>query len=180
MAKPTGPVSVRALSPTRRSVAAVALARGIGVVSRAWGQRGLGTGFKMLNRVPLFRSARCEVEFMRGARFETEVFEPYWGPTLLGGRPYEPEVLTVLRWFAPLAPTFVDCGANYGFWSVITTASELAYPRVVAIEASATTFARLESNAKRNGNRFTPLLRAVGETSGQTLHLSDASLHAVA
>jgi FkbM family methyltransferase len=114
------------------------------------------------------------------ATFEVEVFEPYWGPVLVGGRAYEPEVLHTLRRFASLDPVLVDCGANVGFWSVIASAPEIGLSRVVAIEPNPTTHRHLLRNAELNGGRYHCVRRAVSNTSGETVQLMDAARHAVA
>ncbi|NNL85681.1 MAG: FkbM family methyltransferase [Myxococcales bacterium] len=160
--------------------AAVALGRLAGRLSRAWGQRGLGTLFAASRRVPGFSGATCRVVHRSGATFELEVFEPYWGPVLVAGRAYEPEVLHTLRRFASLDPVLVDCGANVGFWSVIASAPEIGLSRVVAIEPNPTTYRRLLRNAELNGGRYHCVKRAVSHTSGETVQLVDAARHAVA
>jgi FkbM family methyltransferase len=62
--------------------------------------------------------------------------------------------------------TLVDCGANYGYWSVLATSKPYGAHRAISIEPSSRNFARLANNAKINGNRFRPLQRAIGEKPG--------------
>lgn len=130
------------------SSAALRVAKAIGFTSRAWGQVGLGTIFKAIGRVPALESMRCCVEFEQGSFFETKIFEPYWGPTVVGGRPYEPELAASLRAFAGVDATFVDGGANYGYWSIIATGRNVAFRRAVAIEPNPSTFAHLASTLR--------------------------------
>ena len=162
--------------PTAR--AAFAVARGVARVSELWGHRGLGTLYKHLGRLPLLGGASGRVESLPGAVFETSLFEPYWAPTIVGGRPYEPELMAVFRRFQAFAPTLVDCGANYGFWSIVATATELRFPRAVAIEANPSTFALLESNCQLNDWRFSRVHRAISDTVGETVALGHAESHA--
>lgn len=98
-----------------RGVVGVGVARSIGRLSRLWGQWGLGTIYKHVGRLPGLSGARCTVEILPGSFFETGVFEPYWAPTVMGGRAYEPELVHALERMAPLGPTFIDCGANFGY-----------------------------------------------------------------
>jgi FkbM family methyltransferase len=166
------------VSPSSR--AAFRLARGVAGVSRSWGQLGLGTIFKALKTVPSLNQARGRVQFMPGGIFETEFFEPYWGPAIVGGRPYEPEVMAAMRRFAGLSRAFIDCGANYGFWSIVATSHELGYSNTIAIEASPATFDRLRANAALNGDRFICVNRAISDTVGQTVFFDERDGHAQA
>lgn len=156
------------------------LARGVGVASRAWGQKGLGTLYQFLGRIPGLRGTRCEVEFERGCVFELDPLEPYWAPTIVGGRPYEPELRHLLQRLGPLDPVLVDCGANFGYWTIAATGPDLGYRHAVAIEASPRTFARLARNAGLNGDRFVCLHRAIAARSGDTVRLDEDSGHAAA
>jgi FkbM family methyltransferase len=62
--------------------------------------------------------------------------------------------------------TMIDCGANYGYWSVLVSSAPFGSHRVIAIEPSSGNFARLSNNARLNGNRFAVLKSAVGATRG--------------
>lgn len=159
---------------------AALVARTAGGVSRAWGQRGLGTMLLWAGRLPGLRAGSAQVEFEPGCFFELDPLEPYWAPTILGGRPYEPEIGHVLARFAPLDPVLVDCGANFGYWSIVASGSRHRFSRVLAIEPSETTFARLARNASLNAGRFVCLERAVSNTSGESVYLEAAEHHAVA
>jgi FkbM family methyltransferase len=163
-----------------RSRLALATARALSASSKLWRQRGLGTIFLTLNGLPLVRDLECTVEFEPGCWFRLPVFEPYWGPTVIGGRPYEPEVVHLLRGVRELAPAFVDCGANWGYYSVLTTSPGLGYRGGVAIEANPATFARLRLNARLNDERFRCLAYAIAARSGERVVLANVEHHAVA
>lgn len=120
------------------------------------------------------------MEFEPGCRFVLPVFEPYWGPTVVGGRAFEPEVVSLLASVAELRPVLVDCGANFGYYSVLCTGPRFTFGGAVAIEANATTFARLRMNAAVNADRFVPLHRAISAVSGETVRIASADAHAVA
>lgn len=159
---------------------AVVVGRTAGRVSRVWGQRGLGTIFKTLRRAPLFGRAVCRVAVEPDATFETEVFEPYWGPTLVGGRPYEPEVDAVMRRLGRFAPVLVDCGANNGYWSILATSRRYGFRAAIAIEANPPTYAVLSRNASLSGDRIRCVHRAVADVVGRPVHLAGSADHAVA
>ncbi len=166
--------------PDDRSAVALAMGIAAGRISRIWHQRGLGTIFTWLHSVPGLGDTSCRVEFMEGCFFESEVLEYFWGPTVIGGRAYEPELMSALRWVGALHPILIDCGANYGYWSIVATSKAMGFRHAIAIEANASTFERLVVNAHANGERFTCLHHAVGERSGVLLRLADARSHATA
>lgn len=161
------------------SRAAVLVARSVGFASRAWGQKGLGTMYQALGRLPVVGGARCTARIAPDTRFATPVFDPYWGPTILGGRPFEPELGYLLRRLAGAGATFLDCGANFGYWSVIASGPEFDFRHTVAIEPNPSTFARLVENARLNGDRFRCVQRAVCNRTGDTVRLTWSDQHAV-
>jgi FkbM family methyltransferase len=159
--------------PSSRERAAFGVARGVARLSRTWGQVGLGTIFKALRYIPSLSQARGRVQFMPGGVLDIEFFEPYWAPSIVGGRPYEPDVMAAMKRFARLSSAFIDCGANYGFWSIVATSQELSYSRAIAVEASPSTFARLRANAGLNDERFVCVNRAISDAVGQTVLLDE-------
>lgn len=129
--------------------------------------------YRVVERVArlLPRHARAAgVVQVPGGRLEVPLDDTYWLRLLLEPqRPYEPELADVL---AELEPTsvFVDCGANVGFWSLAASAV-LDDGRIVAVEASQTTHARLLANRDRSGRTFRCERKAVYSTADDTLQL---------
>lgn len=162
-----------------RSQIALLAARAASRGSRLWRQRGLGTIFLKMHALRAFRGTECTVEFRRGCRFRLPVFEPYWGPTVIGGRPFEPDVERLVYEMRDLRPVLVDCGANYGYYSVLVTGPEHGYAGALAIEANPTTYARLRENARLNDDRFATLNLALSSRSGDTVTLALTEHHAV-
>lgn len=74
--------------------------------------------------------------------------------------------------------TFIDGGANFGYWSVLLTSAELGEKSVVAVEASAKTFNSLEENNRLNGNRFAVVRRAISDTTDAIVTFHDYGDHA--
>jgi len=72
---------------------------------------------------------------------------------------YEPDVCEILYRVLRRGMTFVDCGANIGYFSIL--ANDLVGPKgsVVSIEANPVTYELLQRNLKRNGH-------------GQAVHLA--------
>jgi len=108
--------------------------------------------------------------------FRIALDDGYWTRFALYRAPYEPEVRAVLRAAAGAAPLFCDLGANKGYW---TTRAAPLFAHVIAVEASAKTFAALQDNAGHLAG-VTLLRAAVHARSGETMtfvntHLSHAS-----
>lgn len=100
----------------------------------------------------------------------------YWTRFALYHFPYEPEVGAALEAARGHSPLLCDLGANKGYW---TTQSAGIFERVIAVEASANTYAALAQNAGKLPN-VTLHRAAIHARSGETLtflntHLSHAS-----
>ncbi len=130
--------------------------------------RGLGRMFSPENAV-----------FLRvngGAPFRISLNDGYWTRFALYRFPYEPEVAAALYAARGRTPLFCDLGANKGYW---TTQAAGKFERVIAVEASANTYAALDQNAGKLPN-VTLHRAAIHARSGETLtflniHLSHAS-----
>lgn len=162
-----------------RGAVLVRLGMFAGRVSRAWGQRALGTFFATLDRVGASRGERCRVEFIPGKWFELEVCEPYWAPTIIGGRPYERELGHILDRLKHHRAAFVDGGANYGYWSLVASSEALGYAPVIAIEANPKTYARLARNSELNGGTITTFNNALSDRTGESIRIHVSEFHAV-
>jgi FkbM family methyltransferase len=64
---------------------------------------------------------------------------------------YEPDVREALRHFLKPGATFVDCGSNIGYFSVLAGHRVGPDGRVIAIEANPVTHRLMEQNLKING-----------------------------
>jgi FkbM family methyltransferase len=62
--------------------------------------------------------------------------------------------------------TLIDCGANFGYWSVLISSRPYGSHKAIAIEPSSQNFTKLANNAKINGNRFEVMKCAIGSSRG--------------
>jgi FkbM family methyltransferase len=132
--------------------------------------RGLSLGCRVLRAGLVERE--MVVALADDARIAFPFGDGYWTRLLDGKATYEPEVEALLRTIADVDYDFVDCGANFGFWSILVSSRLYGRHRAVAIEASAANAARLAANARLNGDRFDVLHRALGATDGGTAWLA--------
>jgi len=111
-----------------------------------------------------------------GAPFRISLNDGYWTRFALYRFPYEPEVAAALVAAQGQVPLFCDLGANKGYWTIQSAAM---FDHVIAVEASAKTYAALARNAGELPN-VTLHRAAIHARSGETLtflntHLSHAS-----
>jgi len=133
-------------------------------VSSVWSYRGFGLGCKAVRAMLTERDIIVRLD--EGALFSFPYGDSYWSLLLDQRYRYEADVEFFLRSVADVDYTLIDCGANYGYWSVLVTSRPFGAHRAIAIEPSSQTFAQLTANAKINGNRFKPMQRAIGAAAG--------------
>jgi FkbM family methyltransferase len=100
------------------------------------------------------------------ATFEFPYGDGYWSKLLNRSYHYEDELELLFRYAADVNYTLLDCGANYGYWSVLVSSAPFGSHRAIAIEPSSQNFAKLANNARINGNRFEPMQCAIGAARG--------------
>ena len=133
---------------------------------------GRGYGFCCRRIATLTGHPPAELRFEDGSIFRFSVFDSYWNYFFAPGFVYEPEIARVLRALRGQEFVFLDCGANLGFWSVLASSEPFGARRVVAVEASADTYAKLEQNRALNGDRFETVRAAVHSEAGRALRFS--------
>jgi FkbM family methyltransferase len=100
------------------------------------------------------------------ATFEFPYGDGYWSKLLNRSYNYEDELEILFRHSADVDYTLLDCGANYGYWSVLVSSAPFGSHKAIAIEPSSQNFAKLANNARINGNRFEPMKCAIGAVRG--------------
>lgn len=103
--------------------------------------------------------------------FSFPLGDNYWSKAVFLKSDYEPEIRRLLMAVRDIPYVFIDCGSNYGYWSVQVTGKQFGAHRAVAIEAAQSNVPQLEANARLNGGRFEVLHRAVFSRSGETLQI---------
>jgi FkbM family methyltransferase len=109
---------------------------------------------------------RCTVDLAPDTRFIVETVDPYWSRLVSERFEYERGTGFALRHLSDIDYTFIDAGANFGYWSVLVTSRRYGAKPTVAIEPVTETFRALEENRRINGGRFATLQRALAEESG--------------
>lgn len=105
------------------------------------------------------------------AVFEFPYGDGYWSKLLNRSYNYEDELELLFRDSIGVDYTFLDCGANYGYWSVLVSSKPFGAHKTIAIEPSGQNFPKLANNARVNGGRFEAMKCAIGSARGSA-HLT--------
>jgi FkbM family methyltransferase len=107
-----------------------------------------------------------QVRLNPDAVFEFPYGDGYWSKLLNRTFSYEDELELLFRDSADIDYTLLDCGANYGYWSVLVSSKPFGSHKAIAIEPSGQNFPKLANNAGINGNRFEVMKCAIGAARG--------------
>lgn len=154
--------AMQGASPWER-LAALALVSG-SKVSSLFSHRGYNACANLLRKTLPERD--IAVTLGPDAVFAFPYGDGYWSKLLNRSFRYEDELGLLFRDSADVDYTLLDCGANYGYWSVLVTSRPFGSRKAIAIEPSAQNFTKLVNNALLNGNRFTALKNAIGAQRG--------------
>jgi FkbM family methyltransferase len=143
------------------------------------GGRGMGAFHRTMSRIVTRDSMLVTVSLGPDTLFTFPASDSYWGHYLLEGRPYEADVLRLLSGLAEIPWAFIDCGANFGYWSALVSGPEFGHHHATAVEMAPTSYEMLLLNNKLNKERITTLQMAVAGRSGDLVRFSqDPSNHA--
>jgi FkbM family methyltransferase len=143
--------------------AAMALATG-SKISSHFSHRGYNRCANLLRKTLPERD--IAIKLNADAVFEFPYGDGYWSKLLNRSYHYEDELELLFRHSAGIDYTLLDCGANYGYWSVLVTSGPFGSHRAIAIEPSSENFSKLANNARVNDNRFELMKCAIGATKG--------------
>jgi FkbM family methyltransferase len=151
-------------------IAVLALQAG-SLLTQPYGHRGYRLGCKAVaNFVP---RRDIVVRLNEDAEFAIPFCDGYWSRLLNRGY-HEEEIEAFLRSAEGIRYSLVDCGANFGYWSVLASSRPFGGQPTLAIEASPDNAKRLATNALLNGDRFRWLNAAVGEKPGGFARITGA------
>jgi len=100
------------------------------------------------------------------ATFEFPYGDGYWSKLLNRSYSYEDELELLFRDSVGVDYTLLDCGANFGYWSVLVSSAPYGSHKAIAIEPSSQNFTKLKNNAQINGGRFEAMKCAIGAARG--------------
>jgi FkbM family methyltransferase len=144
-------------------LAALALSSGSKVAS-TFSHRGYNRCANLLRKTLPERD--IAIKLNPDATFKFPYGDGYWSKLLNRSYSYEDELELLVRDCVDVDYTLIDCGANFGYWSVVISSRPYGSHRAIAIEPSSQNFAKLKNNAEINGNRFEIMKCAIGANRG--------------
>jgi len=144
-------------------LAAVALTLG-SKISSNFSHRGYNMCANLLRKTLPERD--IDIRLNSDATFAFPYGDGYWSKLLNRSFAYENELELLFRESVDVDYTLLDCGANYGYWSVLVSSKPFGSHKAIAIEPSGQNFPKLANNAKINGNRFEAMKCAIGVARG--------------
>jgi FkbM family methyltransferase len=144
-------------------LAALALSSGSKVAS-SFSHRGYNSCANLLRKTLPERD--IAIKLNTDATFEFPYGDGYWSKLLNRSFSYEDELELLFRDSIDVDYTLLDCGANFGYWSVLVSSAPYGAHKAIAIEPSSQNFAILANNAAINGNRFEAMKCAIGAARG--------------
>jgi FkbM family methyltransferase len=143
--------------------AALALATG-SKISSPFSHRGYNKCANLLRKALPKRN--IAIRLNSDAVFEFPYGDGYWSKLLNRSFCYEDDLELLFRDSVDVDYTFLDCGANYGYWSVLVSSRPFGAHKAIAIEPSGQNFPKLANNSRVNGNRFEAMKCAIGASRG--------------
>jgi FkbM family methyltransferase len=144
-------------------LAALALSSGSKVAS-SFSHRGYNSCANLLRKTLPERD--IAIKLNSDATFEFPYGDGYWSKLLNRSYSYEDELELLFKDSVSVDYTLIDCGANFGYWSVLISSRPYGSHKAIAIEPSSQNFAKLKNNAEINGNRFEVMKCAIGAAPG--------------
>ncbi len=135
------------------------------------------TGLSIANRMirTILPSERfVSANLFPDTQFEFPYGDGYWGCLLDNSKVYCPGIEDILLQLSKVDYACIDCGANYGYMSVLVTNEAFGHKPCIAIEADPETYRFLKRNLKLNEERFEIMNKAVFSSTGEMVNIHGA------
>lgn len=141
--------------------------------TRPFHQRGLYKACRLIGKT--WQDREATLVLGSDAQVTIAASDPYWNRMLLSAHDHEPGIARMLHKLRDVDYSFVDCGANIGYWSVFAASTSCGGGKpVLAVEASARTFVHLAENSAPYADRIKAIHRAILDRSGVEVRLNNA------
>ena len=114
------------------------------------------------------RKELIKIKIAKNSNFIFFITDPYYNRLLYQKFEYEPEIKILLKKFKREKYTFIDAGANLGYWSIIASSKEYGQKKTISIEPLKNNFNLLKLNQNNNINRFKIINLAVSNKIGKS------------
>lgn len=148
------------------------------VITRVIGPIGRVRGIGVASKILPYSGALVQIKLSDDAFFIFPVYDPYWFYYLVLRKSFESRLQAFLSRISKIEFSFIDGGANFGYWSALLSSPSWGGHSCIAIEASKETFSVLCQTAKKNESRFECINAALYSSSGNTISFTEGSRHA--
>lgn len=104
-----------------------------------------------------------------GGRFCFPAFDQSWRRFFFQNRPYEPDLAYLMSELGEMHFDFLDCGANYGYWTAWVAGLPGKERTIVTVEPSPLCADILERNCRENKRRINLVKSAISDGSIDTV-----------
>lgn len=118
------------------------------------------------------------VKLSNGVKFSIDLYDPYWNRMLSNQFKYEPELIHLLATLKDLPYSFIDCGANMGYWSCLAASPHFGQKSVFAIEPLSDNFQLLKQHVESNKQTVNCFKKAISDQENQDVPLFKPGSHA--
>ena len=131
-----------------------------GLITSPVNHKGFYNLCKIFSLIPS-KEDTIKLRLYKDCVYEIIFKDPYWNRLISNTYHYEPEILFLLDYLKKVKFSFVDGGANWGFWSIVVSSKNFGAVETVSYEPMPKTFLRLERNCKLNNERFRVIKKAI-------------------
>jgi FkbM family methyltransferase len=125
------------------------------------------------------KNVECLVKLNSDTDFVFELDDFYWNRLVARKYVYEADMVSILKRIQHIPYTFIDGGANYGYWSVLVSSKEMGRHPAIAVEALGSTYAKLVRNCQQNpDHQIESIHAAISDTVGDTVQITTWGKHA--
>lgn len=124
------------------------------------------------------KESDCVLSLDADSRMKIFLSDPYWSRLISSSYEYEPDLKNIFLKLKDMAFSVLDCGANFGYWSILLSSKAFGEHKTVAVEAAENTFRILDENCRLNHSRFQCLYYALSSESGKQVMIESPDGHA--
>lgn len=159
---------IQCLKRGMRSRVAVRAIQSSGLLTQLTRQRGFYRLSRYISKlVP--QEYRCTVALDSNSRYALHLADPYWNRLISRHFVYESEIAAALHLLHQLDFTFLDLGANHGYWSVVASSPAMKSRPTISVEPVQANFEMLTLNWLLNDQRFRIRRAAISRSTGGTV-----------
>ena len=142
-----------------------------GLITSPFNHKGFYNLCKIFSLIPS-KEETLKLRLYKDCVYEIIFKDPYWNRLISNTYQYEPEIFFLFYYLKKIKFSFVDGGANWGFWSIVVSSKKFGSVETVSYEPMPNTFLRLDRNCKLNNERFKVIEKAIAPKSCKNIQIT--------